>query len=179
MSSNKEVQILSGGNPAEKRWELRKYRKDFLGSFCVEFREGMRRMTMMRKKMVIGSGCRCGRLLPNHSTHPNRLPSTHCTHSAALYCNILPCTKSNRLPDLTTPMMALPCISVAADEFQCDCALHCWVGSVHLRLSVSNGEGAAMEELLLMRARCRVDDDLTVGRIKATGCDEENSFKGV
>ena len=75
-------------------------------------------------------------------------------------------------------MMALPCISVAADEFQCDCALHCWVGSVHLRLSVSNGEGAAMEELLLMRARCRVDDDLTVGRIKATGCDEENSFDG-
>ena len=150
------------------------------GSFCVKFREGMR-MTMMKKKMVIGSGCRCGRLLPNHSTHPNRLPSTHCTHSAALYCNILPCTKSNRLPDLTTPipMMALPCISVAADEFQCDCALHCWVGSVHLRLSVSNGEGAAMEELLLMRARCRVDDDLTVGRIKATGCDEENSFKGV
>ena len=34
------MQILSGGNSGGKRWELRKYRKDFLSSFCVEFREG-------------------------------------------------------------------------------------------------------------------------------------------
>ena len=33
---------------------------------------------MMTGKEVIGSGSRCGSWLPNHSTPPNRLPSTHC-----------------------------------------------------------------------------------------------------
>ena len=38
------------------------------------------RMTtrMMTGKEVIGSGSRCGSWLPNHSTPPNRLPSSHC-----------------------------------------------------------------------------------------------------
>ena len=49
--------------------------------------------TRMMMKKVIGRGSRCGSLVPNHSTPPNRLPSTHCnqTHST-LHCCLLQCT---------------------------------------------------------------------------------------
>ena len=55
-----------------------------------------RTMTMMMTgKEVIGSGPRCGSWLPNHSTPPNRLPSTHCNPkpTAVLYTTKQCCPK--------------------------------------------------------------------------------------
>ena len=50
---------------------------------------------MMTGKEVIGSGSRCGSWLPNHSTPPNRLPSTHCNPkpTAVLYTTEQCCPK--------------------------------------------------------------------------------------